>query len=178
MKACRVGRQPDGFSLVEVMVALVVMSVGLLGIAKMQSLALSNTAVASTRSLAAIEASSLAASMHANRGYWSTPLVATSITLQGATVTPTVGPALDCVAASCPPASLAAYDLQQWTTAAQQILPPDYKALITCTPTISPPNCTIQIQWNENLVALNTQGQATQTGIALNLPKYELYVEP
>ena len=40
--------------------------------AKMQAAALSNTAVASTRSLAAIEAASLASSMHANRGYWST----------------------------------------------------------------------------------------------------------
>ncbi|PMU83799.1 type IV pilus modification protein PilV, partial [Pseudomonas sp. GW704-F3] len=93
-------RRQRGFSLVEVMVALVVMSVGMLGIAKMQAAALSNTAVASTRSLAAIEASSLAASMHANRGYWSSPAVATSITLTGATVTPNVAPVTDCIAAA------------------------------------------------------------------------------
>src|SRR5579871_1527755 len=59
-----------GFSLIEVMVALIVLSVGLLGIARMQTLALSSTNVASKRSLAAIEAASLAASMHENRGYW------------------------------------------------------------------------------------------------------------
>ncbi len=168
-----------GFSLVEVMVALIVMSVGLLGIAKMQAVALSNTAVAGTRSLAAIEASSLAASMHANRGYWSTPAVAASIKLQGATVTPAVAPVIDCVAVSCTPASLAAYDLQQWTTAALQVLPADYLAAITCTPTVTPPNCTIEIRWNEKSVALNTNGKAEATDtIALNLPKYELYVEP
>jgi type IV pilus assembly protein PilV len=80
-----VKRQSGGFSLVEVMVALIVMSIGLLGIAKMQAAALSNTAIARTRSLAAIEAASLAASMHANRGYWSSPAVAASITIQGAT---------------------------------------------------------------------------------------------
>jgi type IV pilus assembly protein PilV len=184
MKACRASRQPAGgrlvagFSLVEVMVALVVMSVGLLGIAKMQALALSNTSVASTRSLAAIEASSLAASMHANRGYWSSSLVAPTIQIQGATVTPAVGPTVDCVAKSCTPASLAAYDLQQWTTAALQILPPDYVANIACTATDTPPNCTITIQWNEKSVALNQNGLAQNTGIAINSPKYELYVEP
>jgi type IV pilus assembly protein PilV len=180
MKTCQVNRRPAGFSMVEVMVTLIVMSVGLLGIAKMQALALSNTAVASTRSLAAIEASSLAASMHANRGYWSSPLVAPTITLQGATVTPALGPTVDCVGASCTPASLAAYDLQQWTTAALQVLPADYLATITCTPTVTPPNCTIQIVWNEKSVALNKEGLAgaTNTNIVINAPKYELYVEP
>jgi type IV pilus assembly protein PilV len=155
------------------------MSIGLLGIAKMQAAALSNTAIASTRSLAAIEAASLAASMHANRGYWSSPAVAASITIQGATVTPTVAPAIDCVAASCTPASLAAYDLQQWTTAALQVLPPDYQVAIACTP-VTPPNCTIQIQWAEKSVAVNKDGKAkaVATDISLNLPKYELYVEP
>jgi type IV pilus assembly protein PilV len=185
MKACQVSRRPArislvaGFSLVEVMVTLVVMSVGLLGIAKMQALALSNTAVASTRSLAAIEASSLAASMHANRGYWSSSLVAPAIQIQGATVSAAVGPSVDCAAAYCTPASLAAYDLQKWTAAALQILPPDYQANIACAATDTPPNCTIKIQWNEKSVALNQNGLAqANTGIAINLPKYELYVEP
>jgi len=169
-----------GFSLVEVMVALIVMSIGLLGVAKMQAAALSNTAIASTRSLAAIEASSLASSMHANRGYWSSPTVATTITLRGRTVTPNVAPAAGCAAASCTPAELAAYDLQEWTTAALQVLPPDYQATITCTPTVTPPNCTIQIQWAEKSVAINKDGkpQAGADSLALNFPKYELYVEP
>jgi len=174
------GRAP-GFSLVEVMVALIVMSVGLLGVAKMQAAALSNTAIASTRSLAAIEASSLASSMHANRGYWSSPGVATTIALSGTTVTPNVAPFTDCVAMTCPPAALAAYDLQKWTGEALEVLPPDYLATITCTPTDTPPNCTIQIQWAEKSVSVNKDGQtkaATDTSLALNRPKYELYVEP
>ena len=173
-------RRQRGFSLVEVLVALIVMSIGLLGIAKMQAAALSNTAVASTRSLAAIEASSLASSMHANRGYWSSNVVATTITLRGKTVTPNVAPVADCVAVSCTPAGLAAYDLQQWTTAALEVLPPDYQATITCAPTVTPPNCTIQIQWAEKSVAVNKDGKPLPgaDSLALNLPKYELYVEP
>src|SRR5580700_12341596 len=59
-----------GFSLIEVMVALIIIAVGMLGIAKMQALALSTTESSGVRSLVAIEAASLAASMHANRDYW------------------------------------------------------------------------------------------------------------
>jgi len=46
--------EPFGFSLVEVMVAIVVICVGLLGVAKLQALALSNTTTARLRSLAAL----------------------------------------------------------------------------------------------------------------------------
>ena len=68
------GRSPRqaGFSLIEVMVALVVCSIGLLGLAKMESLALSSEDLSGNRTIAAIEASSLAAMMHADRGYWAT----------------------------------------------------------------------------------------------------------
>jgi type IV pilus assembly protein PilV len=72
-------RRPDhlrmnGFTLVEVMVALIVIAIGMLGIAKMQALTLSNTGASRTRALAAIEATSLAAAMHANRAYWASYL--------------------------------------------------------------------------------------------------------
>ena len=61
-----------GFTLVEVLVSIIVIAVGLLGIAKLEALAFSNTGVSSLRSLAAIVASSLAAIMHADRIYWGT----------------------------------------------------------------------------------------------------------
>src|ERR1700730_15922206 len=61
-------RPQRGFTLIEVMVAVIVLSAGLRGVAKMQALALSSTNVANVRSIAAIEAASLAATMHENRG--------------------------------------------------------------------------------------------------------------
>jgi len=68
-----------GFSLLEVMVALVIIAIGMLGIAKMQGLALSSTTASRARALAAIEASSLAAAMQANRTYWASTSAPSSI---------------------------------------------------------------------------------------------------
>jgi type IV pilus assembly protein PilV len=165
-----------GFSLVEVMVALIVVSVGLLGLAKMESLALSSTSVASSRSLAAIEASSLAAAMHANPGYWSGGF-APAVTLVSAAPANNFSTAVPCLTAgttSCTPDLMRQYDLQQWATALQTLLP-GYLATITCSTTGFPVTCTITINWSENGVAVS----AAQTGIGtLAQPTYTLFVQP
>lgn len=163
-----------GFSLVEVMVALVICSVGLLGIAKMESLALSSTGVASGRSLAAIEASSMAAAMHANRAYWgnatapaTTPVDASANNYSAATACTTAGA---CATAQ----AMALYDLQQWSLALKAVLP-NFFATINCSTTTLPVNCTITVQWAEAGVAINSQ----QTNMAnLAVPTYTVFVEP
>lgn len=181
-------RNGRGFSLIEVMVALVVVSIGLLGLAKMESLAIASTSVAGARSVAALQASSLAAAMHADRAYWAAgtapATVTASIIGSGITIVdPTnalnvVGPAcLTAGAGACTPTQMAAYDFQNWTVALQTLLPTSL-ATIACTNTIGVPQpvtCTIQIQWSENAVAVNAQ----QTNInALAAPTYVMYVQP
>ncbi len=164
----------SGFSLVEVMVALVICSIGLLGLAKMESLALSSTGVASSRSLAAIQASSLAAAMHANPGYWQAGLAPATTTVSATNNYSGAAACLTAGATSCTPTLLAAYDLQQWAIALHALLP-GYLATINCSTAGLPVTCTIQIQWVENAVAAN----AKQTNIgALQVPTYVLYVEP
>jgi type IV pilus assembly protein PilV len=168
-----------GFSLVEVLVALVVISVGLLGVAKMQALALSNTSSARLRSLAAIQASSLATAMHADRAYWATiavvPFTASaqsgvassadgvlSPELANATA---AGPVNYCLqggagsVAPCAPVSVAAADLQTWAADLNNLIP-NAQATIFCD-VGTPLTCKVSLSWVENLVG-----------------NYVLYVQP
>ena len=63
-----------------------------LGLANMEALAMSSTGVASPRSLAAIEASSLAAAMHANPGYWQAGVAPPSSLISSTATDPTPRP--------------------------------------------------------------------------------------
>jgi type IV pilus assembly protein PilV len=181
-----------GFSLVEVLVALIVISIGLLGIAKLQAVALSSTSTAGKRSLAAIQAASLASSMHADRAYWclSTTLgclgpAPVTATISGATVTAASDPRLtsgaDCWnSRPCTAVNMAAYDLTNWALSAQSILP-GYTATIACPlpPAATYPlTCTITLTWTENTVAANAQGNQGGGTAAFQTPVYVLYVEP
>lgn len=182
-----------GFSLLEVLIALLVLSVGLLGIAKMEALALATTATSSRRSIAALEASSLAASMHLNRGFWESGTASgIQVSITGATVTnPPGGAAVDCNSADgayagpCNDVGLAAYDLSQWATALSQALPNDV-ATVQCNAT-TPLECSIQIQWSEQAAAMYSgQAQSASTATTQNAgttaaienPTYTLYVQP
>lgn len=175
LEVARSRRRARGFSLMEVMVALVVSTVGLLGLAKMEALAISSTSVAGTRSLAAIEASSLAAAMHANPGYWAAGFAPPSIVISNAVNPYAAAP--PCTTAgpgSCIPAAMAAYDLQQWSSALNAVLP-GYLGTITCSQGAFPVTCTITLQWGENGVAVNSQ-QTLMGGLAA--PTYTLFVQP
>jgi type IV pilus assembly protein PilV len=178
-----------GFSLVEVMVALIVISVGLLGIARMQALAISNTSNARMRALAAIEAASLVSAMHANRAYWGTVATPLQVNIIGAAVDSPTNPELlvagTCVlgdpawAGVCSAAKLAATDLQSWATDLQAILPTETVS-ISC-PTYTPLTCQITITWTETALAVNKQesDQATLHGAAdFQKSQYMLFVQP
>ena len=170
-------RRARGFSLMEVMVALVVSTIGLLGLAKMEALALSSTSVAGSRSLAAIEAASLAAAMHANPGYWAANTAPASIVISSAPGGNPYSAAPACTvvgASSCAPQAMAFNDLNQWAGAVNAVLP-GYLATITCSQANLPVTCTIQLQWAENGVAVNAQ--QTQMG-SLAAPTYVLWVQP
>ena len=185
-----------GFTLIEVLVSMIVIAIGLLGIAKMQSIALSSTGVASLRSVASLQASSLAAAMHADRGYWAAGLAPATVTITGTTITTSAGAnpvttVADCTVAGadapCTPTKVAAYDLQQWATDVNNLLPGPITT-ISCSQTVNQPvSCTLQIVWGENSSTINKLGtaatatasaNATAATSTFNVPTYTLYVQP
>ncbi len=176
-----------GFSLVEVMVAVVIICIGLLGIAKLQAMSVSNNTMSRQRALAAIEAASLAASMHSNRDYWAGPTVATGLTVvitgplgtatAAVTGDPTLQPPLAAdlpsssptacvgdggVLPACPqPVDLAAFDLARWWNNEVLMQLPNPTGTINC-PEVppgvqAPVSCTIVISWTEKSVGINSQ---------------------
>lgn len=183
-------RHGAGFSLVEVLVALIVIAVGMLGIAKMHAIALSGTGSAGTRSLIAIEAAGLAASLHANRDYWSTTSqLVSNVTVSGGSVTIDVA-ALALVqtcSSVCNSTQMAAYDLQGFGASLAQIVPAA-NANISCQNAVPPQSCTVTITWVENIVGMSTAASSTAissaalgsapTNSLLQQPQYVLYVEP
>ena len=164
------------------LVALTVVSVGLIGLAKMESLALSSTTVASARSVAAIEAASLASMMHANQDFWqNTGVYPSTVITSQSNPFAAAPPCLTSGDNACSPQLMANYDLNLWATALDQVLPA-YSAWITCgtTPNLPTISCTIQIVWAENAVAMTSQqDNGTVNNLAnLSLPTYTLYVQP
>jgi type IV pilus assembly protein PilV len=197
-----------GFTLLEVMVALVIIAIGMLGIAKMQGLAMSSTNASRSRALAAIEASSLAAAMQANRNFWSSATSAppsVSIAISGGTPTITTGTAalssaltnaagslctgtgmtLSCycvVGSSCTPSlqadGMAANDLFDFAQGLATFLP-TATATVACVTTDTPVDCTISISWNENTVALTSQEASQIASAGSTVPvNFNLYVVP
>ena len=166
--------------MVEVLVALVVLSVGLLGIAKMQGLGVSSTSVAGKRALAATLADSLAAAMHENRAYWASGAAV------GTQSFPPIGAVASCVqgapqsAAPCSPAQLAGYDFSVWAQNLQALLP-NANGAVTCqVANGAVTTCQVTIVWSEKTLAINAQGSAAAAiqGAGTNAPSYTLFVEP
>ncbi|MCL2830213.1 MAG: type IV pilus modification protein PilV [Betaproteobacteria bacterium] len=127
-------RRHAGTSMLEVLITLVVVSVGLLGLAGIQVVTLANAGSAGVGSAAAMLAESLAASISANQAYWGgTDSMGTatgfqpgaSVKVSGETLTPAIGKAnVDCTGKDpCSPADMAAFDLKEWGARLAKYLP-------------------------------------------------------
>jgi type IV pilus assembly protein PilV len=176
----------QGFTLLEVVVSVLIIAVGLLGIAKLQALAYASSGSANIRSLVAAQTAGLAASMHANRSYWAAGLAPPTITINGATITDaTLGPmTATCTSgdgAPCLPTNLAAADLHTWAKALNaMLLNSSPITTINCPASVNPSiplTCTIQVTWTEKAVGINTQAAQGTTSTTF-MPTYTLFVEP
>jgi type IV pilus assembly protein PilV len=157
----RMGAGPRGFSLLEVMITVLVVSFGLLGLAAVQALAISNTQVASAQSIFAIEAQSMASRLQANSAYWAAGAFPSQpVTVQGNVLSDSTlnGMQSNCASVSCTAQQMAGYDLKSWGSSLSQTLP-GASGIVACTPGINsttPPTCTITVNYTQmSNIALN-----------------------
>lgn len=109
-------RRQTGFTLIEALVAIVIISIGLLGLIGLQTASLNNTQVSANSSQASIAAESMASRMRANRkgvknGDYDR--------LQ----TDSIASSPNCHNSQCTPQQVAIYDLIQWKQALNYSLP-------------------------------------------------------
>lgn len=165
------GRAQSGFSMVEILVTVVVVSVALLGVAKMQAASVSNTQVARMRSLVALQAESLASLMHGNAAFWGGTTAPTSLSATGAGT----AAAKNCASVTCVPAEMYAYDWANWVAGINSQIP-TYAATVACTPAATPVTCLITITWTEKSVAINSS--AASAAVQQTSQPYTLLVTP
>ena len=201
MKLQATARRVAGFSLVEVMIALIIISVGMLGIAKLEAVVLSNTGSSRLRALVALQAESLADAMHADRDFWDgtsgdwTSSMGVSITVSGGTaslsatnsahLSSALSTVPNCSSAACIPANLAGYDLTQWASGSAgigglaQLLKNSTSSVSCLAATVTnPASCTLTITWNENTVAANQQEATAGAPASFSSETYTLVVQP
>jgi type IV pilus assembly protein PilV len=165
--------------MLEVLITLIIILLGVLGMAGMQMLAINNTKVARTHSLAAILASSLTATMQANDPYWSVANISTSVNgttlgnsgLNGAATN--CAPTTASATTACVPADMAAYDLKTWGSNVAAVLPLG-TGQVTCNGT-TPNVCAISVTWSEKNVALHNQAAGATGDLATGTVVLQTY---
>lgn len=142
-----------GLTLIEVLVAIVVLAVGLLGVAGLQLTALKNGQQSYTRSQASTLAYEIADRMRANRLQAGLGAYVVNGSPSATPATPTAG--ADCSAAACTPAQLAQADISAWYTNLQNALPGGAGRIYCGTPGAVSATCTagqlqtVEVIWDE-----------------------------
>ncbi len=145
-----------GFSLIEVLVALLVLSIGLLGLAALQLMSLEANTNSLFRTQATIAAYDIVDRIRTNpTGFAATPnaylvpdaaTVATKLGTYGSCNTTTC----NCETGTCDAANLALYDLAHWYDLLSKTLPgATNNATIRVIDLTKPTEITIHIQWTE-----------------------------
>lgn len=128
-----------GFNLIEVMVSLVIFSIGLLGLAGIQQVGLTQNNVAMQRTVAMTQAYDILDRMRNNR--------TTDYSSATSAATP------NCITAPCNNTQIASYDLYEWGLALDKVLP-NGKGFITGTPT----GYIVYVGWDEKRNGLTPTG--------------------
>lgn len=108
--------KPAGFAMLEVLIAILVVSFGLLGLAGLQAVGLRNNHSAYMRSISTQQAGDIADRMRAN-------LAGVALGSYHTTTTAIPTPDPGCITVTCSPADMAKHDLIEWKTSLASLLP-------------------------------------------------------
>lgn len=140
-------KKQGGFSLLEVLIALLVLSIGLLGLAALQAVSLKSNHGAYTRTQAIYLAYDIIDRIKANRNQ----------ALSGG-----YDLAMNASAPAASATNLADTDLNEWMTDYVTVLLPGGDASVDCAGTAPSDVCTVTIQWDESrLGGTASDGSAT-----------------
>ena len=152
-----VSRTEKGFSLIEILVAVLIVSIGLLGVAGMQLIGLKGNQQSYSKNKAAHHIQSLLERLRGNpQG-----VIATNYVFDSTTMNCNVAPAADCSAttASCSPEQLANYDLFSAYCGSVGTSPGGMNAdlsnsrlRVSCA-TVCSAGVTLQLDWQEQTLA-------------------------
>ncbi|MDY6828245.1 MAG: type IV pilus modification protein PilV [Pseudomonadota bacterium] len=154
---CRQGAHPgaryrSGISLVEVLVALVVLSIGLLGLAALQSAGIQDNHSAYLRTQASVLSQDILDRMRANREQaLSTSDYETDFGEAAAVLGPFCSPCAS-------PADLADSDLLRWKTALEANLPQGAGRIARNAPTPGVQHLVVTVQWAEKALDPDNDG--------------------
>jgi len=159
----------QGFTLLEVMIALVIFSIGLLGLAGLQAGGLRSNTQAQFRTIATIQAYDMAERIRANpRG------VADGDYNAFDDATPT---AEDCISAACTAAEMATYDYYEWELTTQDVLPSGHGVVTSALDASGTTRLfTITVMWDEERTGVNGTGCSGDPTVDLKC--YALVIEP
>jgi type IV pilus assembly protein PilV len=158
------GARAQGFTLIEVMVSLVILSMGLLGIAKLVLFSAHSNDSAYLRSQATDLAYAILDDMRGNRAI---------AMAQGYDVPINTAPAApgSCVGTGCSPGALATYDVNTWLSRLALALPAGTGS-VTTTTTVAPApagtTAVITVQWDDSAAqSVFSTGPSTPMSITL-----------
>lgn len=155
----------SGYTLIEVLVAVVVLSIGLLGVGKMVLYAARANGSAYMRSEATEQAYAILDYMHANRIAAATGNYDIAIG-----VTPPAGASCFGGAPCTTPSAIANYDLAQWKTQLAAVLPGGDGSVVTSTDAATQDHMvTVTIQWDDSVASGSFRAAAPATPMKIVL---------
>ena len=151
-------RTARGFTMVEVLVSLLILAIGLLGLAGLQASGLRYSGNSTLRTQALLLSQDIVERMRTNPTGVSASNYA--VATASAFTSLVTSPSPDCGTASCTPAELAAYDKGKWKSAILSRLPSDASATVAITlnsPSAGTHAVVITLTWSER----STEGGST-----------------